>query len=99
MCTQEFRNPVRGQDGVQGRSVFWVCLEHLLDQVLQLIRKMTGEGRVCTPAHLKNQTLPAGCLELDTGEKREDTTNHTVHEVWRREYRVSQGAELVQDAA
>lgn len=72
MGTQESGNPVRGQDGVQGRPVFWVCLKHLLDQILQLVGQVTGEGRVCTPTHLKNQALPAGCLELDTRMRCED---------------------------
>lgn len=66
MCSQEFGNPVTGQDGMQRWPVFWVCLEHLLDQILQLIGQMIGEGRVRTPTHLKNQALPAGRLELDT---------------------------------
>lgn len=65
MWMQEFGNPVRGQDGVQGRPVFWVCLKHLLDQIVQLIGQVSGEGRVRTPTHLKNQALPAGRLELD----------------------------------
>lgn len=30
MCTEEFGNPVGGQDAVHGRPVFWVCLKHLL---------------------------------------------------------------------
>lgn len=52
MCAQESGNPVRGQDGVHGRSVSWVCLKHLLDQILQLVGQMIGEGRVRTPTHL-----------------------------------------------
>lgn len=65
MWTQELGNPVTGQDGVQGRPVFWVRLKHLLDQILQLVGQVVGEGRVRTPTHLKDQALPAGCLELD----------------------------------
>lgn len=64
---QESGNSVRGQDRVHGRPVFWVRLKHLLDQVLQLIRQVAGEGRVGTTAHLQNQALPARRLELDTG--------------------------------
>lgn len=66
MCTQQSGNTVRREDSVQGRSVFWICLKHLLDQILQLIRQMFWQGRVCTPTHLKNQTLPAACLKLNT---------------------------------
>lgn len=72
MCAQEFGNAVRGQDGAQGRPVFWVRLEHLLDQVVQLVGQVIGEGRVRAPAHLKDQALPAGCLELDTRTRREN---------------------------
>lgn len=56
------------KDGAQGRPVFWVRLEHLLDQVLELVGQVAGEGRVGTSAHLKDQALPAGRLELNTGE-------------------------------
>lgn len=81
MCSKESSNPVRGEDGVQGRPVFRVCLKHLLDQVLQLIRQVVGEGRVSTPTHLKNQALPARRLELNTaqrGMRIPETTNHSA---------------------
>lgn len=79
MCAQESGNPVRGQDGVQGRPVFWVRLKHLLDQILQLVGEVTGEGRVRTPTHLKDQALPAGCLELDTRTRRENRRDNKPH--------------------
>lgn len=65
MCTQQSGNTVRGQDGVQRRPVFWICLKHLLDQILQLVGQVVRQGRVRTPTHLKNQALPAGRLELN----------------------------------
>lgn len=52
MCTQEPGNPVRGQDGTNRRSVFWVYLEHLFEQKLKLVGQMPREGRVRTPAYL-----------------------------------------------
>lgn len=79
MFTQESGHPVRGEDGVQGRPVLWVCLKHLLDQILQLVGQVTGEGRVRTPTHLKNQALPAGRLELDTRTRREQRWNNKPH--------------------
>lgn len=79
MCTQESGNPVRGQDAVQGWPVFWVCLKHLFNQILQLVGQVTGEGRVRTPTHLKNQALPAGCLELDTRVRCEDLPDNKPH--------------------
>lgn len=60
---------MRGQDGVQGRPVLWVGLKHLLDQIVQLIGQVAGEGRVGAPTHLKDQALPAGRLELRTKTK------------------------------
>lgn len=66
MFAQQSGNTVRSEDGVQGRPVFWICLKHLLDQILQLIRQVVWQGRVRTPTHLKNQALPAGRLELNT---------------------------------
>lgn len=59
MRTQEFGRPVRSQDGVHRRPVSRVCLKHLLNQILQLVGQMIGEGRVCPPAHLEDQALPA----------------------------------------
>lgn len=50
--TQEPGSPVRGQDGAHGRSVFRVDLEHLLEQKLELVRQMSGEGRVRAPTDL-----------------------------------------------
>lgn len=83
MFTQESGHPVRGEDGVQGRPVLWVCLKHLLDQILQLVGQVTGEGRVRTPTHLKNQALPAGRLELDTRTRREQRWNNKPHRnIW-----------------
>lgn len=67
MRTKELGNSVRGQDGAYGRPVLWVHLEHVLDQVLQLVRQVVGKGRVGSPTHLQNQALPAGRLELEAG--------------------------------
>ena len=79
MWAQESGNPVRGQDCVHGRPVFWVCLKHLLDQGLQLIRQVVGKRRVCAPTHLQNQALPARCLELDTGKRCEAPWDNKPH--------------------
>lgn len=43
---------MRGQDGVHGRSVFRVYLEHLFDQNPELVRQMTREGGVRAPTDL-----------------------------------------------
>lgn len=130
MRTQESGNAVGGQDAVQGRPVFWVRLKHLLEQILQLVGKATGEGRVRTPTHLKDQAPPAGRLELDTQRGRGEASRPAIilqqcfvisgcdlrggsrniaHKVSltifgaarrrKGKYRVSQGAELVENAA
>lgn len=67
MWTQQLGNPVRGEDGVQGRPVLWVRLKHLLDHIVQLVGQVFGQRRVSTSTHLQNQTLPAGRLKLETG--------------------------------
>lgn len=59
MRAQEFGRPVRSKDGAHRRPVSRVRLKHLLNQILQLVGQMIGEGRVCPPAHLKDQALPA----------------------------------------
>lgn len=61
---------------MQRRPVLWVCLKHLLDQILQLVGQVAGEGRERTPTHLQNQALPAGCLELDTRMRCEDVQDN-----------------------
>lgn len=104
MCTQESGNAVRRQDGAQGRPVLRVGLKHLLHQIVELVGQVTGQGRVRTPTHLEDQALPAGRLELNTGVRCEELNgqNKTVSvfsERKERAYRVTQGAELVENAA
>lgn len=77
---------MRGEDGVQGRPVSGVGLEHLFDQVVQLVRQVPGQRGVRAPTHLQNETLPACCLELDTRTEmrgsvgQQTSTAHLSHE-------------------
>lgn len=64
MSVQESGYPMGGEDGVKRRPILGVGLEHVFDQIVQLIGQVIGQGRVSPPTHLQDEAPPAECLEL-----------------------------------